>query len=164
MNPVKEYGKVDYDLTSLIEEVRSIPPSAWKYRNDPESYETMSLSSGSPHFPEQSVQGLLNQTEILFGKPGYTNRVLLSCIPAGKSILPHTDDFSVAIRSKSYHCHIPIITKPGIIMGFPDDGLEIYMEPGFLYSIDETRKHYVNNPTDLDRVHLLFAYFPHYGK
>ena len=96
--------------------------------------------------------------------PGYTNRVLLSCIPAGEEILPHTDDFGGAVRSRSYHCHIPLITAPEIVMGFPERDIEFHMEPGHLYSIDETEKHYVKNPTRIDRVHLLFAYFPHKGK
>ena len=38
------------------------------------------------------------------------------------------------------------------------------MEVGHLYSIDETQVHYVKNPSAIDRVHLLFAWFPHKGK
>ncbi|TAL13927.1 hypothetical protein EPN95_04540 [Patescibacteria group bacterium] len=161
---ITHYGELPYDLTDLKEEVLAIPLSGWVFRGDPESYKTRTVSLGSPCFPSKSVSVLLDWVEKLYFQPGYTNRVLLSCVPAGEEILPHRDDFGEVVRNKSYHCHIPIITHPDAIMGYPDKGIELHMKAGHLYSIDETERHYVKNPSKMDRVHLLFAYFPHRGK
>lgn len=164
MKPIEDFGKLDFELSSWIEDIKFIPKSAWTFRGDPESYKTTYIYSGSPHFPEEKMTRLIPLIEQKIGQAGYVNRVLLSCVPAHESILPHTDDFGTVTRSKSYHCHVPLITQPGIILGYPEAGLEAYLEPGHLYVIDETQKHYVTNPTDLDRVHLLLAFFPHMGK
>lgn len=153
---ITEYGKLDFDLGPLKEAVRSI--SNWKLRTDPESYKTRSIKQESQGFPKEIVQQLLDVALSCF-KPGYTNRVVLSCIPAGEEILPHTDDFGEEIRNTSIHCHIPLITHPSVVMGF--DVGELHLKEGFLYAMDETKRHYVKNPSKVDRIHLLFAYFPH---
>lgn len=163
MNPFKHYGDLGFDLTDLIGAVKAIPKDAWVFRGDPESYKTSSVREGSPYLPLDLIEQLFTKvTKHLM--PGYTNRVVLSLIPAGESILPHTDDFGDDIRSKSWHCHIPLITSKKVIMGFSDDKVEVNMKKGHLYSIDETRTHWVENRSKVDRVHLLFAWFPHKGK
>ena len=60
------------------------------------------------------------------------------------------------------HCHIPLTTHPKAVMGIA--GAETHMLAGNLYEMDETQRHYVRNGSGVNRVHLLFAWFPHGGK
>ena len=140
--------------------MQAIPLSDWTFRADPESYETLAIRESDKAFPKDEIQKILDSASSYL-KPGYQNRVVLSCVPAGKGILPHTDDFGGAVRSKSAHYHIPLITDESVIMGI--DGQEYHLKEGFLYLMDETKEHYVKNPSNIDRIHLLFAHFPHLG-
>lgn len=160
-----DYGKIRVDLDPLIQRIRELPLSVWTYRCDPESYETCTLQYGSEIVKpfKKELDTVLQALELHFA-PGYTNRVVLSCVPAGKGILGHTDDFGPAIRASSIHCHIPLITHPSIKMGFgKENSREYHLKQGHLYSMDETLWHYVKNPSRVDRIHLLLAYFPHDG-
>lgn len=142
--------KGDIDLGDYPSEMDKL--SGWEFRTDPESYKTKVLRSGF------STGNLLDQVESILGA-GYFNRVVLSMIPAGEEILPHTDDFGEEVRSISRHCHIPVVTDESIVMGFPSG--ESHLKLGGLYSMDETIEHYVKNPSLIDRIHLLFAWHPH---
>jgi len=153
---LKHYGEVNYSLDSLVKKVGAI--TNWTYRLDPESYKTCKVCEGDASFPKEEIKALLKEVEEYL-PAGYQNRVVLSCIPAGEEILPHTDDFGDEVRSKSIHCHIPLITDESIVMGF--DSGETHLKAGHLYSMDETLNHWVKNPSGVDRVHLLFAHFPH---
>ena len=162
-SPVKHRGAIEWDgFDDLVAEVKAIPLDGWTYRSDPESYKTRVVLEASPHFPKKGIEDLLNAAGAHFEESGYTNRVVLSCVPAGEEILPHTDDFGPAVRRASYHCHIPLVTHPDIVIGF--DSGPVHMKERSLYTMDETARHWVKNPTGVDRVHLLFAYFPHHGK
>ncbi len=153
-----EYGQID--ITALKQAVMSIPFDKWSFRCDPESYETCVIRENSPSFPKREIDNILNSLTYL--PLGYQNRIVLSCVPAGKGILPHTDDFGAEIRSKSAHYHIPIITDESIVMGI--ENVEYHLKEAHLYQLDETKEHYVKNPSNIDRVHLLFAHFPHLGE
>ncbi len=154
-----EYGQID--LHSLKEAVQAIPLSEWTYRVDPESFETRVIRENDGAFPKDEIQKVLDAVNNYL-PAGYQNRVVLSCVPAGKGILPHTDDFGEAIRSKSAHYHIPLITDLSVVMGIED--IEYHLKEGYLYQLDETKEHYVKNPSNIDRIHLLFAHFPHQGE
>jgi hypothetical protein len=156
LSSLTEYGKVS--LHCLVEAVQAIPISKWSSRSDPESYETCVIRENNPAFPKDEILSVLDGIAPLLGA-GYQNRIVLSCVPAGKEILLHTDDFGELVRGASIHCHIPLITENSVIMGI--DGEEHHLKEGFLYSMDETKPHYVKNPSGVDRVHLLFAHFPH---
>jgi aspartyl/asparaginyl beta-hydroxylase (cupin superfamily) len=151
---LKHYGEVDYDFSPLIKRVKAI--SEWTFRLDPESYKTCKVREGDASFPKEEIKALFEKVDL---PSGFQNRVVLSCVPAGEEILPHTDDFGEAIRNSSIHCHIPLITHESVVMGF--DSGETHLKAGHLYSMDETKRHWVKNPSDVDRVHLLFAHFPH---
>lgn len=158
---ITDHGEVGCDLSGLIERINLIPESGWVFRGDPESYETKVVRQGHEWFPAKEVGSVLKAVEC-FGA-GYTNRVVLSCVPAGKWILPHTDDFGEEVRRASHHCHIPLITHPSVVMGFPEHKRTYHLQVGHIYSMDETLRHYVKNDSGVDRVHLLFAFFPHAG-
>lgn len=160
---IVDYGAIGFDLGPMTAEIQAIPLADWVFRSDPESYRTRVVREGAPAFPVDAEAIALKSGDKVFG-PGYVNRVVLSCVPAGEEILPHSDDFGEAVRSSSHHCHIPIITHPAAVMGFPDDDMVKHLARGRLYAMDETAQHYVKNPSKIDRVHLLFAYFPHAGK
>ncbi len=151
-----EYGKID--LHSLKKVVQVIPLSEWTFRSDPESYETCVIRENDKAFPKDEIQKILNAVN-KYLPAGYQNRIVLSCVPAGKGILPHTDDFGELVRSKSSHFHVPIITHESVVMGVA--GMECHLKEGYLYRLDETKEHYVTNPSNIDRIHLLFAHFPH---
>lgn len=153
---LKHYGLIDYDFEPLIKEVQAIKD--WIYRLDPESETTCVVRQGHKEFPEEIIN-LIDKAQKQFLEPGYSNRIVLSCVPAGKEILPHTDDFGADIENASLHCHIPLITSENIILGFDDEAF--HLEQGHLYTMDVTKRHYVVNPTQVDRIHLLFAHFPH---
>lgn len=154
MPSYKHFGSLD--IRSLQKRVPFIQD--WIYRTDIESYKTCTISPDSSEWPEDEINDVLKRAEIYFPS-GYQNRVLLSCVPSGASILPHTDDFGVKVHMSSLHCHIPIITHESVVMGIGED--VIHMKSGNLYTMDVTQIHYVNNPSSIDRVHLLFAHFQH---
>jgi len=164
MVDLTHYGKVKEDIAPLIKAVQAFPTEAWEFRGDKESYETSAVRPGTKYWIQVKdlIEKVLNSCE-LYLKPGYQTRVVLSCIPAGKQILPHTDDFGEEVRKISIHCHIPLITHESIKMGFGEIGheKEYHLKAGHLYTMDETIRHYVNNPSHINRVHLLFAWHKH---
>ena len=152
-----DHGLVQHDLSQVAGMIRG--GLNWSFRMDPESDQTMTVRFGETPLP--AVARLLAAAIDQKLAPGYVNRIVLSRVPAGKEILPHTDDFGEEVRSKSTHYHLPIQTDPAAIMGFAETGEEVHLERGHLYGMDETVVHYVKNPSSVDRVHLLFAHFPH---
>lgn len=160
---IHEVGVLDTPLDRLVAALKACSYDAWIYRTDRESDKTCVIRAGSPAWGPlaENIATLLQEVETRFFPPGYTNRVLLSCVPAGEQILPHTDDFGSEVQRTSVHCHIPIQTHPDVVMGYGENNTEVHMQGGHLYILDATKRHYVRNPTTIDRVHLLFAYFPH---
>lgn len=152
-----EYGEVPMDvLAPLIREVQALPREQWVHRGDPESYTTTAIRKNLP----PSTETVLAWIETHLLRPGFFNRVVLSCVPAGEKILPHTDNFGEPVKSKSIHCHLPLVTDPTIMLGF-DAGH--HLEVGHVYRMDESQRHWVDNPSTCDRIHLLFAFWPHDG-
>lgn len=150
-----DYGLLDINLDPLREAVQAIPRVQWERRQDPESEKTWKIRDVRPVFPKVLIDAAL-EAVTCFG-PGTTSRVVLSCVPAGEGILPHTDDFGET-GTRSWHCHLPLTTHPDVVMGGPDG--ETHMHEGHVYTMDATKRHWVRNPSPVDRVHLLFAYFP----
>ena len=157
---LRDYGPVGVDLAPLLQAVQAIPSHQWVPRLDPESCDTQAIREHDAGFPTTLLTDVLTAIgETAFGR-GYFNRVVLSRVPAGKGILPHTDDFG-AVRQRSYHCHLPLLTDPVVVMGGPDG--EQHLPVGHLFTMDATCRHWVRNPSAVDRIHLLFAYFPECG-
>lgn len=163
MAALRSHGRLRWDLGPLTERVQALPLTAWEYRSDPESKTTRVIRPGMAAWREVEdlVRDTLAAIETQCFQPGYFNRLVLSCVPAGEAILPHTDDFGDAIRRISLHGHLSLMTDPSIVMGFSQTGREVHLEAGHVYTLDETQAHYVKNPSGVDRIHLLFAYFPH---
>lgn len=154
---VAYYGRVPADvLAPLMAQVQAIPESEWVYRGDPESYKTKVIRQRLP----SEVPVVLEWIEQHLLVPGTFNRVVLSMVPAGEEILPHTDNFG-EVRHYSIHGHLSLITDPSIVLGFEDPAEEWHLAEGTVYRMDESHRHYVKNPSDVDRIHLLFAFWPH---
>ena len=159
--PLVHYGEVPFDLAPLLKEIKAISSGAWIYRTDKESDTTCVVREGRPCFPKALCEALITAAMGEFLSPGYQNRLVLSCVPAGGYILPHRDDFGVDVQARSIHCHIPLISSPEAVMEFPEHGIVENMKVGHLYSMDAREEHSVRNPSAVDRVHLLFAHYPH---
>lgn len=161
---IYDHGAVPVDLGPLIAAVQAVPINGWIFRSDRESDRTCAAREDSAGFPRALVASVIDAAVAAYLPAGYQNRLVLSCVPAGAEILPHRDDFGDVVRRASFHCHIPLITSPEAVLGFPAISRVDHLEIGRLYSIDETEEHYVKNPSATDRVHLLFAHFPHDGR
>ncbi len=87
---------------------------------------------------------------------GLRGQVLLIKLVANKEIPPHTDKGSYLMKARRHH--IPIITSSGTVFGVGDE--EVSMGPGECWEINNSRTHYVNNYSDVDRIHLLIDIMP----
>ena len=84
---------------------------------------------------------------------GETARAILRRLSPFQSIPPHVDDW-MPDQTKWRRFQVPIVSDPEIRMRWPDDGIEVYLEPGYLYEVRFDRLHEVNNSADVERVHL----------
>ena len=93
------------------------------------------------------IEKYLNQ---VLGK-GEIIRAEIPLLPAGTKVNPHYDDTESFVIQ--HRVHIPIITSPEII--FTIDGIDKNLKIGEIWEIDNTKMHGVNNPSDIDRIHLI---------
>ena len=70
-----------------------------------------------------------------------------------QSIPPHIDDW-IPKGLDWRRFHVPLVTHPSILMRWPEEGIEIHLEPGFLWEVCVTRRHEVINNADVSRIHL----------
>lgn len=158
---LQDYGPVGVDLALLTGVVREIPPEGWTPRVDPESCDTLVVREHDVYYPASLIADVLTKVGRAAFGIGYFNRAVLSMVPAGKGILPHCDDFGPRVTSTSYHCHLPLVTDPAVVLGGTEG--ETHLVAGHLYTMDAAQRHWVRNPSAVDRIHLLFAYFPEAG-
>ena len=79
--------------------------------------------------------------------------VLITRIPAGKMCKPHKDIGWHAQRYDKFA--VQITSAPGQTFCF--DGVELETKPGDLFWFDNQYEHWVNNPTDYERITLIFC-------
>lgn len=87
---------------------------------------------------------------------GVRGQVLIIKLKANTDIPPHTDKGSYLLFNRRHH--IPIITSDNTKFGVGDE--EIHMSTGECWEINNARTHYVNNNSDVDRIHLLVDIMP----
>lgn len=83
-------------------------------------------------------------------------RVTFTCLrklPPYQNIPPHIDLWE-NIPNKGKRYHVPLLTHPDVKMRWPDDGVEVHMEAGWLYEVCFTKLHEVVHLAAVDRVHL----------
>lgn len=102
----------------------------------------------APDFPPQ-LHSLIEGLEL----GGERARAILRRLGPRQSIPPHVDAWmpkEVAWR----RFQVPITSHPEIRMRWPDDGVEVHLEPGWLYEVRFDRTHEVVNNADVERIHL----------
>lgn len=158
--PLLDFGVVPDDLLDpLCEQIMALPPSSWVFRGDVESMETMKIRADVNVWLKEATKPIFTWMELHAIRPGGFNRIVLSKVPAQKQILPHTDDRDV----DKMHCHLPLITEKKVVLRYPQHKKSYHLKRGHIYRMDKNQEHAVDNPTMTDRIHLLFAYWPHDG-
>jgi hypothetical protein len=86
---------------------------------------------------------------------GKTCRILLGRLFAGQRCILHVDNtISANIPHK---IHIPLQTHPDV--QFLIEGCSYFLERGHAYEVNNKLVHGTNNPSPIDRVHLIFDYY-----
>jgi hypothetical protein len=84
---------------------------------------------------------------------GRLGRAILRRLNPRQNIPPHIDAWMPAeIDWRRFQ--VPLVTHPDIIMRWPDDGVSVHLEPGFLYEVRYDRTHEVVHGADIARIHL----------
>ena len=103
------------------------------------------------------IQPLIDRAVSSYGyECGSTSRIMLAKLRANSDIPMHIDASNSA--KEPHKIHIPLITKKEIVMNFSGNNSQ-HLEVGKSYEVNNRIEHGVSNPTDLDRVHLVFDYF-----
>jgi hypothetical protein len=87
---------------------------------------------------------------------GVRGMVLLIKLKAGQDIAPHHDSGDYLMLSRRNH--IPVVTSDDVFFGVGED--KIKMKTGECWEINNSRTHFVNNGSKIDRVHLLIDIVP----
>ena len=87
------------------------------------------------------------------GLGGTTARAVLRRLDARQGIAPHTDTWMPA-EMDWRRFQIPLVSHPDIVMRWPNDGVEVHLEPGWLYEVRFDRTHEVVHNADCARIHL----------
>lgn len=85
---------------------------------------------------------------------GISKRVFCRKLMPFTGIAPHIDDHKWIQESNIRRFQIPLISHPEIRMRWPDDGVEVYLEPGYLYEVRVDRTHEVIHNANCERIHL----------
>lgn len=81
--------------------------------------------------------------------------MLVELVPRGR-IAPHRDGGAGTVLV--HRLHVPVVSNPGV--KFYIDEIPHYLEPGAAYEFDNTRRHAVDNDSDLPRIHLMCDILP----
>ena len=87
---------------------------------------------------------------------GTRGMVLLIKLKSGQDIAPHKDSGDYLMLSRRHH--IPIVTTGDVFFGVGDESVN--MNTGECWEINNSRTHFVNNGSKIDRVHLLIDIMP----
>lgn len=89
---------------------------------------------------------------------GVRGNVLLIKLKAKENIAVHHDSGDYLMLSRRNH--IPIVTSDDVFFGVGEE--KVNMQAGECWEINNSRLHYVDNNSDIDRVHLLIDIMPNY--
>lgn len=85
---------------------------------------------------------------------GRPKRVFCRKLMPFMGIAPHVDDHDWMKESNIRRFQIPLVSHPDIKMKWPEDGIEVHLEPGYLYEVRVDRTHEVIHNADCERIHL----------
>lgn len=167
----------DFDIQDLIQDTLSLSEDDWNLdvsrQSSPNNVHKMTqcyfvndfpLTWNGKEYPIQRkapndiiynrIKSITDDLEKVF--EGRVGRSMLVKLLPRCSIAPHND---IGYYLRSVHrCHIPVVTNDNVIFGLGD--LRMNMKVGTCYEIDNKNKHYVENNSDLDRVHLIVDIIP----
>jgi len=102
------------------------------------------------------IQPLMDQAIVCYG---YENagiaRIMLAKLLPNSSIPLHVDASPSA--ATPHKIHIPLQTSEQVVMNFADTSCHLAV--GYAYEVNNRIQHGVSNPTNRDRIHLIFDYF-----
>jgi hypothetical protein len=87
---------------------------------------------------------------------GYSPRIMLAKLPADSEVKKHIDKSPSA--QYPHKIHVPLQTNEKVF--FYADGQAVHMEVGKAYEVNNNQLHWAENKGDIDRIHLIFEYFP----
>jgi hypothetical protein len=98
---------------------------------------------------EPEVMKLYDDLE-LGGRPG---RLLIRKLAPRQGLAPHVDAW-MGDEHNWRRFQIPFTSHPDIVMRWPDAGVELHLEPGWLYEVRFDILHEVVHGADVDRIHF----------
>lgn len=102
------------------------------------------------------IQPLINQAITGYGYDnGGIARIMLAKLLPKSTIALHIDASPSAVIP--HKIHIPLQTTPDVVMNFADKNCHLAV--GFAYEVNNRIQHGVSNPSDHERIHLIFDYF-----
>lgn len=84
---------------------------------------------------------------------GDTQKLFIRRLLPFSEIHPHIDGMSIQ-QVDLRRFHVPLESDPLTVMRWPDDQVEVHLEPGFLWEVCFSRLHQVVNPVEYYRTHL----------
>lgn len=87
--------------------------------------------------------------------PGRVVYPMLRKLPAFQNLPPHKDTYG-NLANTGRRMHVPLVSHPDVTMRWPDDGVEVWLEPGWLWEVNFLKLHEVRHRAEVDRVHLHF--------
>ncbi len=87
------------------------------------------------------------------GIGGRQGRAIMRRLEPGQGIPRHTDNW-MPDEKDWRRFQVPVTSHPDIVMRWPDDGVSVHLEPGWLYEVRYDRTHEVINDTDCERIHI----------
>ncbi|WP_330960631.1 sulfotransferase [Photobacterium sp. 53610] len=160
----------DVDITEITRHLKQLPDSAWKantYRQNTyavhKQTESLVLYFKTDEFTETNtellsvMQPLLAPIFARFAQYyGYSKldiaKLMFAKLPAGAEIAEHSD--SAPIFARYHRVHVPIVTNDAVM--FYLDQQPFHFKTGVMYDINNLGLHRVVNPSDEDRIHLIF--------
>lgn len=84
---------------------------------------------------------------------GSTKRCFCRKLMPRQCIPPHVDEW-MPQELNWRRFQVPLLSHPDIVMRWPDDGVEVHLEPGWLYEVRYDRTHEVVHNVNCERIHL----------
>lgn len=161
-----------FDVERLIADLEQAQQQEWTLHFVPQNYDgewsaipLKSVGGAADHVysDPSATPDQFKPTPILERAP-YFQEVLASfqCdvtsarllkLTAGSVIKEHTD-LDLSVEGGVVRLHIPITTHPDV--EFYVEQERAIMEPGSCWYLDATLPHRLNNPTEIDRIHIVF--------
>ena len=160
-----ELGTID--INPILEEFHKLPAEAWEINTERQDNKRSAQRQtkfvpivfyGENWFEKElhhSMYVAKTAIEKVLGKVE-VGRAIFTCLPAGKSILPHKD--SGSFLESNTRIHIPLISNDKVSFGVKenDEWKYMYLEPGNFYALNNCKTyHRVHNKSNSDRYHLI---------